>query len=151
RPGVAVDPQRLAPGLELPLLAEGVLLRRTLVGHEVDAAAHVAHEQVELAVAVPIDGVDDGGRAGDARLLARRHLDPLALVDDDRALVGLLELGVAGDQDHVARVPAAAADVDRLAVPVLELDGGAELALALALEEEDLAGPGAGEEVGDAV
>src|SRR5207253_10666034 len=51
----------------------------------------------------------------------------------------------------VTGIATAAADVDRLARFVFELDRGVEVAFALALEEEDFAGPGAGEEVGDAV
>src|SRR5207237_7105356 len=62
------------------------------------------------------------------------------------------ELGVAGDEDLEVDVLAdAAANVDRLSGLVLDLDRGGEFALALALEEEDLAGPGAGDQVGDAV
>src|SRR5262249_56176844 len=63
-------------------------------------------------------------------------------------LVVVLEGGVAGDQDHVGLVPPAAADVDGLARLVLELHGGGEGAVGAALEEEDLAGPGAGDQVG---
>src|SRR5262249_5507448 len=82
RPGVAVrDLDRFAAGHQLLLLAESILLLRALVGHEVNIAADVADEQVDQAVAVPIDGMNGRGRAGDAGLLALRHLNALAFVD----------------------------------------------------------------------
>src|SRR5688572_4324200 len=70
--GIAVADLDRRPGrAELLRLGEDVGPRRayaralarcrTFVEHEVDAALHVADEQVELAVGVPIDGKDGGG------------------------------------------------------------------------------------------
>ena len=113
----------LPAGRQVPFLAERPLLRRALVRHQVDVAADVADEQVEHAVAVPVDGVDRGGRAGDAGLLAFGDLDPLALVDDDAStgLFVLLELGVAGDEDHVAAVLAGRPPPMLIVLPSLSL------------------------------
>jgi hypothetical protein len=62
-----------------------------------------------------------------------------------------LEFGVAGDSDAVGRFANAAADVDDVAVLVAELFGRTVPAVGLAAEDEDLAGPGAGDDVLDAV
>src|SRR5439155_14853834 len=98
---------------------------------EMHAAADLADEQIDEAVAVPIDGEHGRSRARDAGLLALRHFDALAFVDDDVALRRLFELSIAGDEDHVAALLAQpAADVDRLAELVLELDRAIELPFA---------------------
>src|SRR5262249_6386181 len=78
---------------------------RALIGDQVDVAADVADEQVELAGAAPVAGEHRRGTA----------------------------------------------KVDGLAVLVLNLDARGVLALALALEEIQLAGPAAGKAVHDAV
>src|SRR5262249_4077677 len=138
------------------LLAKGVLLFRALVAEQVDAATDVADEQVDQAVAVPIDRVHRRRGASDRDRLVRRARDAFAVVGANvpSALV-LFVLPVDGAADDEYAAPRllldAAADVDDVAVLVLEHLGRRELALGLALEKEDLPGPGAGDEIGDAV
>src|SRR5262245_56827544 len=55
------DADRRAIGRQLLCLAECVAGCRAFIQHEVDTPFHVANEQVELAVTVPIDGKHSGG------------------------------------------------------------------------------------------
>jgi hypothetical protein len=67
------------------------------------------------------------------------------------AFLVFFEFGVAGDGDAVGRFTNAATRVDDVAVLVPELFGRAVSAVLLAAEDEDFAGPGAGDDVLDAV
>src|SRR5262245_34758419 len=62
-----------------------------------------------------------------------------------------LEFGIAGDGDAVGRFTNVAAHVDDVAVLIAKLFGRAVSAVLLPAEDEDLAGPGAGDDVLDAV
>jgi len=62
-----------------------------------------------------------------------------------------LEFGVAGNGDAIGRFADVAADVDDVAVLVAELFGRAVGTVGLAAKDEDLTGPGAGDDVLDAV
>ena len=122
RPGVALDLQRLAAGQDGSVLAELVGLRRALVRDERDGAADLADDQVEVAVAVPVDRVNGRRRAGDPGLLPFGYLELLVVIDDELLAVLRLELRVAGDQEHAVPpvVANAAPDIDDVAIPVLD-------------------------------
>src|SRR5262249_7569193 len=62
-----------------------------------------------------------------------------------------LELGVAGDRDTVGGFIDSPADVDDVAVFVLQLFGRGEATVGQAPEQEDFAGPGTGDDVLDAI
>jgi len=84
-------------------------------------------------------------------LFLRRVAVSLAVEFDVMAFFIFLEFGVAGDGDAIGRFANVAADVDDVAVLVAELFRRAVGAIGLTAEDEDFAGPGAGNDVLDAV
>jgi len=87
-------------------------------------------------------------------------IDSLAAVVDECPLGGMLELGASGNQNHSSRLSLVsnggkrilllsdpAANVDDLAVLVFEHFGCRECMIRPALKQENLTGPGAGENV----
>jgi len=75
----------------------------------------------------------------------------LAVKFDVMAVFVFLEFGVACDGDAIGRLTDIAADVDDVAVLVAKLFRRPVRAVGLTAEDEDFAGPGAGDDVLDAV
>src|SRR5262249_40052489 len=65
---------RLVIGLQFPGLAEGIFRRRALIGDQVNLAFAGAHDQIEEAVAVPVEG-EYRGQTADVDRLAVLVLD----------------------------------------------------------------------------
>jgi len=114
-------------------------------------ALDVADDEVEQTVAVPIRDRDGRGAAGHEHLFLAGVAVSLAVKFDVMAFFIFLEFGVAGDGDAIGRLADIAADVDDVAVLVAELFRRAVRTVGLTAEDEDFAGPGAGDDVLDAV
>src|SRR5262249_37235336 len=110
-------------------------------------ASNLADDEVEQAVAVPVHGKDGGGTAREENLLFGSRLVLFAVVFDDILAAFFDEFAVACNEDLAGGLADAAADVERQAVLALDLHGGQELAGGGSAEEEDFAGPGAGDDV----
>ena len=141
RPGVPLDVDGFTARLERLLFSKSVLFRRPLVGDQIDVPADVADDQIVVAVAVPVGGMDSRGRPGRPDGLFRRAFHPLAVIGDECPFRRLFVLGIAGNEDMVAVVARTAADVDEFARPVLDHFRRREGAVRAAAKEEQFAGP----------
>src|SRR5262249_5242078 len=142
RTGVSsFDLEQFSSRLKLARLAEGVLVRRAFVRNQVDITPNIADQEIDSAISVPIDGMYHRSRTRDGNRLLSGALYPLAVVLCECSLGCFLELPVSGDQYAVGFFAYPAANVDNVAVFVLEHFGRRELALRTATEQENFTGP----------